>query len=144
MRIEDIKDPVQRAMFAKAAGIPTPGILPRPTMANPGCVILPMKEKQESPLEALFLSLWERAGGPLLEREVKIVPDREFRSDFVHELSKTIIEIQGFRDHTTAKGFHRDNEKHWMLAKLGYTIITWDRKLINEANVLDLIKLVSI
>lgn len=97
--------------------------------------------RQESPLERLFLELWTHCKGTALEREVCLVPDREWRCDFVHERSKVCVELQGFADHASKKGFRRDNEKHWALAKLGYRVITWDRKLVNESNVRELIRI---
>lgn len=100
-------------------------------------------EKQESPLEALFLSLWTKAGGPLLEREVELIHERKFRVDFVHEPSKYTIELQGVRDHASVKGLHRDTEKQWQLIRQGYRPIVWTRKQVNEENIRSLIKLIE-
>jgi len=94
-----------------------------------------------SSLEALFSEIWIACDGPVLKREVALVPGRLFRVDFLHEASRTVIEVQGFRDHTSAKGFHRDNEKFLLLTELGYRVITMDRKLITEANVWKVIRL---
>ena len=153
MKLSDIKDPAQRAMFAKAAGLACPGILPmKPGVMKqtpPGSWIenatpsMKLLAPKESPLERLFLELWEKCGGVELEREVELVQGYKFRCDFVHELSKLVIEIQGARDHTSIKGFHRDNFKHLELAKLGYRVITLDRKLINETNIKFLVGMVA-
>lgn len=89
----------------------------------------------ESPLEAMFLDYWTKAGGPSLEREVCLVPGRKFRCDFFHRQSLTAIEIQGYRDHTSRNGFARDNEKHLLLYLLGYRVLTLDRNSIADENI---------
>lgn len=89
----------------------------------------------QSPLEARFLALWEQAGGPPLLSEVRLIPDRKFRCDFLHEPTKSVFEIQGFKDHTSAKGFKRDNEKHLLLFLNGYQVVTLDRAQITLKNI---------
>lgn len=90
---------------------------------------------EESPLETRFLSLWESASGPELNSQVALVPGRLFRCDFLHADSRTVIEIQGYRDHSSRKGFARDNEKHLLLFLRGYTVLTLDRAQITAENV---------
>lgn len=46
-------------------------------------------------LEERFLAWWKAIGGPELERECRFAPDRQFRADFAHIESKTLIEIDG-------------------------------------------------
>ena len=92
-----------------------------------------------SPLEALFLSLWQKCGGPELIAESLLVPGRKFRCDFLHKPTKSVIEIQGFRDHTSAKGFKRDNEKHLLLFLHGYQVVTLDRAQITQENLTALV-----
>ena len=49
-----------------------------------------------SKLELQFEQLWEAYFSHIdLEAEVKLIPNRRFRFDFVHHPSKTIIEING-------------------------------------------------
>jgi hypothetical protein len=140
MKIEDIRDPVQRAKF-KAAWIRLPhGNLVQAVQGN----TQPQAEARESSsLETKFIDLWTQCNGPTLKREAAVIPGRLFRIDFLHEESMTAIECQGFRDHTSRKGFARDNEKFLLLIELGYRVITLDHKLITEANVWRVIRILG-
>lgn len=86
-----------------------------------------------SPLEDKFLALWTHLNGPDLQRQAELIPSRKFVCDFFHEPSRVVIEVNGFKDHTSAKGFHRDNEKHALLFAHGYTVITLDRHIITPS-----------
>lgn len=101
------------------------------------------KDRGESPLEAKFDELWRECNGPLLEREAALIPGRLFRVDFLHKESKTVIEIQGFKDHTSRKGFSRDNEKFLLHFFYGYRILALDRHLISKENIKKIIDILS-
>ena len=93
-----------------------------------------------SPLEARFVELWAECKGPELRREAHLIPGRMFRVDFLHEATKTVIEIQGLRDHASAKGFARDIDKFFMLQiDLGYLVVCFNRKMLMKENVMKLI-----
>jgi len=48
-----------------------------------------------SRLERRFLLYWQSLGGPELEREFRFHPEREWRADFAHVVSRTLVEIEG-------------------------------------------------
>lgn len=102
-------------------------------------------EKQESPLEALFLNLWTKAGGSPLEREVALIPGRLFRCDFLHRASKTVIEVEGYGiGHFGKAGFKKDADKYYILqVRLGYQVIRFTKSLITEENVREVIAMVT-
>lgn len=131
MRLDDIKDPKQRAMFARAAGITAPGTIVLHAQAGM-TQALPL---ERSPLEVLFLQRWTDANGPLLEEEVELVPEKKYRCDFVHMPSQTVIEIQGFTDHASRKGFERDAVKFLELYLLGYTVVILIKKTLTADNI---------
>lgn len=103
------------------------------------------QSKDESPLEALFLSLWTRAGGPPLERESGLIPGRMFRVDFVHRPSKRVIEIEGYGiGHFGKAGFKKDAEKYFALdIDLDYRITRLTKHLITEENVKKIIAVIE-
>lgn len=118
--------------------LPAPGNgLMVPTAAAPKATLPIVREG--SPLEKLFDALWASHNGPELKREAALIPGRLFRVDFLHEQTKTVIEVQGFKDHTSAKGFKRDNEKFLLLGLMGYQVMTLDRSLITDTNIVLLI-----
>ena len=49
-----------------------------------------------SKLENEFIELWRKQYPEIyLEREVRLIPDRRFRFDYVHVSSRTVIEVNG-------------------------------------------------
>lgn len=55
-----------------------------------------IKAMAKSHLEEKFIFLWEQKYPHIiLDREVKLIPNRRFRFDFVHSDSKVAIEING-------------------------------------------------
>jgi very-short-patch-repair endonuclease len=88
-----------------------------------------------SRLEERFLWLWNKAGGPKLEREFRFHQTRRWRADFAHLESNTLIEIEGGiwvnGRHNRAAGFNADLEKYleaglsgWRVFRLGPDQIT--------------------
>lgn len=89
-----------------------------------------------SPLEARFLDLWSAAKGPELVSQAALIPGRLYRVDFLHVASKTCIELQGIRDHTSRKGFARDCDKFFTLqVDLNYRVICLSGKMVTAENV---------
>jgi hypothetical protein len=118
-------------------------VLPNAQRRAPGGATVKesLSVQAESPLEAKFLMWWTACDGPELRREAAVIPGRLFRIDFLHESSKTAIELQGFRDHTSRKGFARDIDKFFMLqVDLGYTVVCLNRAMVTEENIWKLIR----
>jgi hypothetical protein len=167
MKLSDIKDPRQREFYARAAATSifpkrrdaseqseessdASGLLHPAINRNGASPIAGLergsrgKSFARSPLELLFLERWKQAGGLELEEEVILVPDRLFRVDFLHRASETIIEVQGYKDHASRKGFERDAEKFFLLQiRYGYRVVILTRTLINSTFIAELVELVK-
>ena len=67
-------------------------------------------------LENEFLRLWTALGGPPLEREAKLIPNRKFRVDFYNPATRIAYEIEGGvfcrGRHNRPGGFIQDCEKY--------------------------------
>lgn len=90
-----------------------------------------------SPLEAKFINLWnELYPDTPLHQEVKIIPKRQFRFDFVHRFSKVAIEINGGNwvrgRHTQAGPLNKEYEKLNLVQMEGYQVFILDNKMITE------------
>ncbi len=75
-------------------------------------------------LETVLAADLDRLGIPY-EREVRIVPDRKWRSDF-RLPGKILVEVEGGAwggRHTTGKGFTGDAEKYAAAAREGYIVL---------------------
>jgi very-short-patch-repair endonuclease len=88
-----------------------------------------------SSLELKFYNIWNRQWKNLiiLEREVKFIPTRRFRFDFVHRPSKTAIEIQGRGKHGTFKGLDIDYTKLNLAIVNGWTVFQLSNPMINHS-----------
>jgi hypothetical protein len=116
--------------------------MPRGTSLDKAAILSLSKPPKPpiSNLEEKFSMLWIEAGGPTLEREVPLIPGRLFRVDFLHDASKTVIEIEGFGiGHVSKKGFKKDADKYLELTMMGYTLFRLTRHLITESNILRII-----
>jgi len=90
-----------------------------------------------SHLEQQFLDLWRYYCPHLfLDREVKLIPKRRFRFDFVHQPSQVAIEINGGNwvrgRHTRPAGLLKEYEKHNLAQLLGYQVFILSKEMINE------------
>jgi len=92
-----------------------------------------------STLEEYFLDLWEDLYPDLtLEREVKLIPNRAYRFDFVHTEGKVAIEIHGGNyksersGHSTSGGLRRDYEKANMVQLVGYNLFALDSVMVRQ------------
>lgn len=74
-----------------------------------------------------FEFMWRLCAGPSLIAEFKPIPGRNFRSDYAHESSRTLIELDGgiwFKGgHTSGTGKERDCEKDFLAALEGWRTI---------------------
>lgn len=74
-----------------------------------------------------FEATWALLGGPELEKEVKFDPDRQWRADYVHRPTMTILEVDGGvyngGRHTRGRGFVDDCFKLNSAALHGYRVI---------------------
>jgi hypothetical protein len=90
-----------------------------------------------STLERQFDYLWEELHPEIdLETEVKLIPKRQFRFDYVQIESKVCIELNGGiyikSGHTSPKGIMRDYEKTNLAQCLGYLTFQLSSEMINE------------
>jgi len=87
-------------------------------------------------LENLFLSVWESLGGPPLQREVRLIPNRKFRVDFYDPTNRIAYEIEGgvFSGgrHTRGVGFIKDCEKYNLHLAAGIPVYRIPSPLITK------------
>lgn len=97
-----------------------------------------------SNLESKFSLFWRALGGPELKPEVKVIPNRRWRFDFVHESTRTIIEIEGGvwsgGRHTRGDGFTKDCEKYNEATLAGWTVFRITGTMITTPNIERLVK----
>lgn len=88
-------------------------------------------------LEEYFAKAWETRWPDLpLEREVKIIPRRQFRFDFIHREAMVAIEINGgiylrSGGHTSPSGIQRDYEKNNLAIAHGWEAYQLSKAMIN-------------
>ncbi|MGL4617736.1 MAG: hypothetical protein ACRC11_19720 [Xenococcaceae cyanobacterium] len=87
--------------------------------------------------ELKFDRLWEELFPHIdLETEVKLIPGRRFRFDYVHFKSKVAIEINGQiwkkGGHSSGKGLKRDYEKSNLAQLQGYCVFQLSEDMIEE------------
>lgn len=74
-----------------------------------------------------FEATWALLGGPALEKEVRFDPDRQWRADYLHRPTMTLIELDGGvynkGRHTRGAGFVEDCFKLNSAALHGYGVI---------------------
>lgn len=76
-----------------------------------------------------FEATWALLGGPALEKEVRFCPDRDWRADYVHRPTMTILELEGGvymkhgGGHRSKTGYIDDVFKYNAAALLGYRLI---------------------
>ena len=92
-----------------------------------------------SELEEYFLDMWEDYYPQLeLERELKLIPGRAYRFDFVHLKGKVAIEIHGGNyksersGHSTSGGLKRDYEKANLVQLAGYNLFALDSIMVRQ------------
>lgn len=101
---------------------------------------------KSSNLENKFLLYWNGLGGPSLVPEFKFKSDRKWRSDFCHEPTKTLIEIEGGiwnGRHTRGTGFSNDCDKYLEAFLLGYSVIRLSPAQITTVNIERIIALLK-
>lgn len=81
-----------------------------------------------SHLEDQFAQALHLAGLPRPERELKLIPNRQWASDFVWSAEKVIVEVEGGTRsgnsrHSKGAGFDEDCRKYFHLNMAGYLVI---------------------
>jgi len=80
-----------------------------------------------SRLEEDFLAKWRLLGGPALEAEYLFDAIRDWRADFAHVPSRTLIEIEGGiysgGRHVRGKGYEDDCKKYNAATMQGWRVI---------------------
>lgn len=74
-----------------------------------------------------FETIWQRCGGPELRKEFRFCETREWRNDYLHEATRTIIELDGGiysgGRHVRPQGFIEDCVKLNTATMLDYRLI---------------------
>lgn len=103
-----------------------------------------------SPAETLLAVQLEQAGIPF-EREYKFHPDRRWRADFMVGQNfawpvrgRYLIEVDGGSwnggRHVSGAGFEKDLEKLNAAAELGYRVLRFTPRMVNDGSALELIR----
>lgn len=99
-----------------------------------------------SNLERKFTLFWNGLKGPELKAEVKVIPTRRWRFDFVHDATRTIFEIEGGvwsgGRHTRGAGFTADCEKYNEATLGGWTVFRLTGSMITTPTIERLIRYV--
>lgn len=107
----------------------------------------------KSVLELAFKAEWKRLGGEQLLEEVQFHQTRRWRFDFVHEASKTVIEIDGgskgfFKKdkyglsrwvsgrHQSADGYQSDCDKLNEATLMGYKVFRLTGKMSADSQLI--------
>lgn len=90
-----------------------------------------------SSLEFEFDLMWEELFPDLdLETEVRLIPQRRFKFDYVHFPAKVAIEINGQiwhkGGHSTGRSLMRDYEKLNLAQQHGYCVFQLSKEMITE------------
>jgi len=90
-----------------------------------------------SKLEEQFEQLWVELYPDIdLEAEVRLIPNRKFRFDYVHYESKTAIEINGgnwnYGRHCRPQSLLSEYEKINLAQLLGFTVFILSGEMIND------------
>ncbi|MGL5078615.1 MAG: hypothetical protein ACRDBG_22680 [Waterburya sp.] len=91
----------------------------------------------KSTLESKFIALWDNFKSEEeleLAREVRLVPSRRYKFDFVHKESRVAIEINGgtwgIGGHSSGKGLNRDYEKLNLAQMHGFLVFQLSSSMI--------------
>lgn len=92
----------------------------------------------------LFEITWDGLGGPPLEKEYKFHKKRQWRADYAHIPSKTLIEIEGGvfvrGRHVRPKGFEADCHKYNTATLEGWNVFRLTPNMIDSIWLPKLIK----
>lgn len=94
-----------------------------------------------SQAEELFIFQVANSGLPVPEREVKLVPGRKWRVDFLWRAKKIVFEIEGGTwngqgRHSRGLGFENDIRKYEALRKLGYQVFRFTTRMVFDGEAL--------
>lgn len=97
------------------------------------------RQAQARALADRFERLWAAADGPALTPEYRFHPERNWRADYCHEPSRTLIELEGGTwsggAHTRGKGYAEDAEKYNAALVAGYRVFRLTGEMITADNV---------
>lgn len=89
-----------------------------------------------------FHNLWIKYGPKKLavfQREYRFCPDRRWRFDFAHELSKVAVEIEGITwygnrlsRHQNHRGYTNDLEKYNRAVELKWAVLRYTQRGLKE------------
>ena len=85
------------------------------------------------------------AMGIPFDREVRVIPGRQFRFDFAITGTKYLVEVNGSTwvsntGHTSGAGLIRDYEKGNLAEVLGYHVLTFTAGMVNSGEALRVIE----
>lgn len=98
---------------------------------------------RRSPLEALLLHRCERAGLPLPQTQVALIPGRRWRYDAVWAAERVAVEVQGSTwtqgRHTRGRGYRNDAEKRAAAQLAGYLVLDVTADMLRDGSAVALI-----
>ena len=105
----------------------------------PAAKALAKAQREVSPLAARFEQVWAALGGPELVQEYAFHPERQWRADYCHEATKTLIELEGGTwsggRHTRGQGYRKDCEKYNAALVLRYSVFRLATGMVTVDNV---------
>ena len=94
-----------------------------------------------------FERLWAAANGPTLTPEYRFHAERNWRADYCHEPSRTLIELEGGTwaggRHTRGAGYAEDCRKYLAAVVMGYAVVRLTGEMITADNVRVLLDFVT-
>lgn len=105
----------------------------------PAAKALAKAEREISPLAAEFEQAWRLLGGPEIAKEYRFHQYRQWRADYAHIESRTIVEIDGgvWSDgrHTRGAGFIEDCRKLNAATSAGWSVFRLATGMVTVENV---------
>ena len=88
----------------------------------------------QSNIESRFMDIFRPGGGLDFRRQAHVRgEDWAARVDFVHESTRTVVEVQSERYHTALTDVEADRLRRARLEALGYAVVeVWDNELFHE------------
>jgi len=99
---------------------------------------------RESPLERMLAAQIEDAGLPTPEREFRFAPPRRWRFDFLWRDLMLAVECEGGvysrGRHVRPGGFRKDAEKYNAAAMLGYRVLRFTAREIEDGTAIEAVR----
>lgn len=87
-----------------------------------------------------FLELIRHAKLPPPACEVLFISGRDFRADYLWLAPRVIVEMQGYKDHSTKKGLHRDYEKLNLAQAAGWRVFQFTPKQLASVEAIEFLR----